>query len=211
VIVVVGPPAWRAADPPGPDGRACRVALAAARRGAGVELIGRAGEDPAGEALMLGLAKAGVGHVALLRDPARATPIVAPSAEELELLDDTGERPAPDGAADAPVLEPEDVSLGLRYLPSYDVIVVTDDVVPGVVPVTVEAAAFTGARLIVLTPHGAAADEAASDATVFEAPAVDPDGAFAEVVGSYAAALDSGAEPRAAFEAATGGWEQPGA
>ena len=44
MIVVVGAPAWREAEPAGPDGRACRIALAAAERGSGVELIGRSGQ-----------------------------------------------------------------------------------------------------------------------------------------------------------------------
>ena len=82
VIVVVGTPAWRAAEPAGPDGRACRVALAAAERGAAVELIGRAGDDPAGDAMLLALARAHVGHVALLRDPARPTPILAAATDD---------------------------------------------------------------------------------------------------------------------------------
>ena len=120
VIVVVGSPAWRAAEPAGPDGRACRVALAAAERGAAVELIGRAGDDPAGDAMLLALAGAHVGHVALLRDPARPTPIVVHAAEDdlsvTESDPDAAATPTP-AIASGPILEPADVSLGLRYLP----------------------------------------------------------------------------------------------
>jgi sugar/nucleoside kinase (ribokinase family) len=133
MIVVVGTPAWRTAEPAGPDGRACLVALAAAARGAAVELIGRAGDDPAGDALLLALAKARVGHVALLRDPARPTPVLAGTADDATSVADpesnAGATPTA-AAASGPILEPADVSLGLRYLPSYDVIVVTDDVPP---------------------------------------------------------------------------------
>jgi hypothetical protein len=46
---------------------------------------------------------------------------------------------------------------------------------------------------------------------VLEAPVTDPDGAFADLVGSYAAALDAGADPAAAFAAVRGAWERPGA
>jgi hypothetical protein len=209
VIVVVGTPAWREAEPAGPDGRACLIALAAARRGAAVELVGRAGEDAAGDALMIALARGGVGHVALLRDPARPTPIVAPAPEEGTLVDEHAEEPAPRSIV-GPILEPADVSLALRYLPSYGVIVVTDEVMPTIVPVAAEAAAFAGAHLVVLVQEGGAPD-GATEGTVLEAPAVDPDGAFAELVGSYAAALDAGVRPADAFGAATGAWERPGA
>ena len=41
--------------------------------------MGRAGDDPAGDALMLALASAGIGHVAVLRDVA-ATPVLPPLA-----------------------------------------------------------------------------------------------------------------------------------
>ncbi len=79
MIVVVGGLAWRDGVPPGPGGRACEVALAAAGAGAAVEVVGRAGDDPAGDALMLALASAGIGHVAVLRDVA-ATPVLSPLA-----------------------------------------------------------------------------------------------------------------------------------
>ena len=42
-----------------------------------VQLVGRVGEDPAGEATLLALARDGIGHVATLRDPARPTPALA--------------------------------------------------------------------------------------------------------------------------------------
>ena len=70
MIVVVGTPAWRPTEPAAPAGLACGIALAAAAHGAAVELVGRTGDDPAGDALLIALAHAGVGHVARLRDPA---------------------------------------------------------------------------------------------------------------------------------------------
>jgi hypothetical protein len=213
VIVVVGTPAWRAAEPAGPDGRACRVALAAAERGAAVELIGRAGDDPAGDAMLLALARAHVGHVALLRDPLRPTQIVASSTDdELSVTAfDADAAAAPTPPTRGPILEPADVSLGLRYLPSYDVIVVTDDVAAEIIPIAAEAAEFATAHLVVLVGEGSAPPEGLpADALVIQAPADDPDGAFATLVGVYAAALASGETPADAFTAARGtAWEPP--
>jgi hypothetical protein len=191
VIVIVGNPGWRARDPVGPAGRTCEIALAAAARGSGVEIVGRAGDDRDGDALMVALAKGGVGHVAVLRDAAHPTGI----------------------DADAPVLEPADVSLGLQYLTTYHVLVVADDVPDAVVPVAMEAAGFAGAHLVLLVPVGPAgavrATPAAADATVLAAPKGDDDGAFARLVGVYAAEVDGGTDPAAAFAAAvaSAGWE----
>ena len=213
MIVVVGTPAWRAPEPPGPDGRACRIAIAAAGRGAGVELLGRTGDDPAGDALVLALSQAHVGHVALLRDPARPTAIVEPIADDPSSVsppDENAPSATPESAASAPVLEPADVSLGLRYLASYDVIVLTDDIASDVVPVVSEAAEFGGAHLVVLVGEGAAAPVGLpSGAVVLEAPADDPDGG-SHLVGAYAAALDAGEAPADAFATARGtGWQHP--
>src|SRR6476661_586577 len=54
-----------------------RVALAAARGGAAVQVVGKTGDDETADGVVLDLARGGVGHVALLRDSARATPIEA--------------------------------------------------------------------------------------------------------------------------------------
>ena len=76
-------------------------------------------------------------------------------------------------------------------------------------PVAIEAAGFTGAHLILLTPAGAEPPEATGDVTVLAVPAAGDDGAFASLVGAYAAGLDGGADPAAAFATAVGraGWE----
>jgi hypothetical protein len=219
VIVVVGVPAWRAAEPVGPDGRACGIALAAAGRSAPVELVGRTGDDAAGDALLLALTRAGVGHVAMLRDPARATLILEPVLADDEAAspvggDGTGSLdargPAMLPAQSAPHLESADVSLGLEYLTGYGVLVVTDDVPESVVPVAIEAAAFAGAHLVLLVPPGREVPAVMPvEATVLAAPDEADEGAFATLVGAYAAALDAGISPAAAFAAATGdaGWE----
>ena len=206
MIVVVGNPGWRAAEPAGPAGRACAIAVAAAANGAAVELVGRAGDDPHGDALMLGLARAGVGHVAILRDPARPTPVidpVTPDDSDTSVTADVAPsavRPAP---GDAPRLEPADVALGLQYLTAFSVLVVTDDAPPAVLPVAVEAAAYTGAHLVLLLGADAPAPDGLPDhSTVLAVPVDDPDGAFAQVVGAYAAAVDGGAAPADAFTGA---------
>jgi hypothetical protein len=216
VIVVVGTPAWRETDPAGPAGSACSIAIAAAARGAAVELVGRAGDDRAGDELMIALAKARVGHVALLRDPARATPIVeglpAADAESASVLEDESAVVGVGGGGDgAPVLEPADVDLGLRYLDGYRVIVVTDDVSPAALPVVVAAAEFGSAHLVLLVGEGSEVPTALpAAATVLAAPRDDPEADFARLVGAYAAGLDSGLASDVAFEAARGaGWEQP--
>jgi ribokinase len=209
MIVVVGNPAWHAAEPAAPAGRTCGIALAAARAGARVELVGRVGDDAAGDALLIALARAGVGHVAMLRDPARATPIVEPAAPEEEA---PSADPAPAGTAidpdTAPRLEAADVALALGYLPAIDVLVVSDDVPPDVLPACLEGARFAGARpVLALRPGEDAPVDLPPDAIVLIAPEEDGD-AFAALLGRFAAALDAGGEPEAAFRAATAdGWE----
>jgi len=215
MIVVVGLPAWDPGPPPAPAGRAAAIALAAAEAGARVELLGRIGDDPGGDALLLALSHAGVGHVALLRDAARSTLRIRSSAVDDDvpiaaaLLD--GPDPGPEPDDEGPCLEPADVALGLRYLIAFDVLVVGDDAPDAVIPVCVEAAAFAGARLVVaIRSAGAVPDGLPEDATVLVAP--DEDGeAFPRLLGRYAAALDGGASPAAAFAATAGdGWERPG-
>jgi sugar/nucleoside kinase (ribokinase family) len=210
VIVVVGTPAWRPVEPAGPAGLACGIALAAASAGAVVELVGRTGDDPAGDALLIALARAGVGHVALLRDPAKPTRLVLPVPDDGEpgLLDDADDVPVATASADGPRLEALDVDLGLRYLTDFSVLVLTGDVLDEALAVSAEAAAFAGAHLVLLAEEGSdPPDGIPSAATVLAAPAADPDGAFARFVGAYAAALDASQEPKDAFASAlTEGW-----
>ncbi len=225
MIVVVGNLAWRAAPPTAPAGRACGVAVAAARRGARVELVGRAGDDRAGDALLLALATAGVGHAAVLRDPARATMVAEPATAPGDGDDDDAASPLSEaapaavpaaGTGLAPTLEGADVALAIRYLDPSGVLVVTDDVPLDVLAAAVEAGRFAGTRLVVLLPAvgcapGAMPAGLPDDATVLAAPDPDDEGAdaFDALVGAYAAAIDGGASPADAFAAATGdtGWE----
>ena len=213
MIVVVGSPIGRIVDGAiAAGGSASRVALAAAAAGHAVQLVGRTGDDPTAEALVLDLARGGVGHVALLRDGSRATPLEPEPAIDLEPddLDDPSKRPAGEvESASAPTLDAADVDLGLRYLTEFAVVVLAEPAGPDVVRVVADAARWAEARLVlVVAAGGSVPDGLPADGIVFEAPDIDPDGVFARLVGDFTAALDDGAEPEDAFRAsvASDGW-----
>ena len=215
MIVVVGLPAYADA----PDGEKCaggmavETAAAAQRRGSKVELVGKVGEDGAGDAVVLALGRMGIGHAALLRDPVRPTPVLTavPVAAD-ESAEPDADAPSaavlPADPAERPTLDAEDIELALRYLPQSSVIVLTDPVPEGALAVAIDAAAFAAARLIVVVPAGSQPPDVPAEATVLEAPA-DDDGSFGRLVGTFAAAMDGGKEPAAAFRDAVtaAGWE----
>jgi hypothetical protein len=200
VIVVVGRPSLLVASPPlspgggeaRPGGRASRIALVAAQRGAEVQLVGTMGDDEAGDTIAVGLGQAGVGHAALLRDPAARTP-----REE-----------GPDQPT-APRLGARDVQLGLSYLADFRVLVLAEPLPPDAQRAALDAADYQGAAVIaVVGRDGLGAEALGEQATVLEAP--EPEGApFAELIAAYAADLDRGVDPAIAFEAArrAAGWE----
>lgn len=174
-------------------GRAAQICLAARKAGAAVELAGSVGDDPEGDQVMVGLGRAGVGHAAILRDPAARTPTAASVA---------------DGAA-RPRLDPGDVSLALSYLSECRVLVIAEPLSAAANAVAAEAAAYHGAAIVAVTEEGLAAEPGLPDtATVFAATAGEQD-AFVELVAGYAAALDAGEEPAEAFRRArdAAGWE----
>ena len=72
----------------------------------------------------------------------------------------------------------------------------------------IDAASFSSAHLVAVIPPGAE-PPAYDQLTALEAPDGDAGDEFAELVGSYASALDAGAPADAAFRLATGGtgWE----
>jgi sugar/nucleoside kinase (ribokinase family) len=208
MIVVVGGLAWLESSPPRPAGRACQIAMLAARAGRDVQVVGRVGDDAAGNSLVLELARARVGHVAVLRDPANPTTQLAqplPDDDPPSMLVSQEPDPAfaPPGRP-ALRLDAADVELGLRYLNSFAVLVLTDDVSRSLIPVVADAASFAAAHLVLLLPDREPADLLPSDATVFGVPAGDDEGEFAALVSRYAVALDSGASPADAFVTATG-------
>ena len=214
MIVVIGLPAY--AD--SPDGERCAgglavdVAAAARRRGSAVELVGKVGNDGAGDAVVVALGRLGIGHAALLRDPIRPTPVLAAPAAADDAADPESDDPEarllPEDPDARPALEAADVELALRFLPAAGVVVIADPLSEATTLAGVEGAAFAAARLIVLTAAGAPTPAVPAEATVLEAPLAD-DGSFGELVGAFAGALDAGVEPGAAFAeaVASAGWE----
>ena len=229
MLAVVGSPTFAPGSMPGAadgcGGLAAGIARAAAADGVEVQLIGKVGDDPSGDAVLLALGRERVGHLALLRDAGHATPI-APAhvavADPVDLeptamfLDDdttSGEPLDGPGAAAPPVglaMEPADISLGLRYVREFRVLVAADPLDEPSSLVIADAATFADAALIVVAPHGMETPFAPASAIVLEAPETDPDGAFAALVGRLAAALDRGMDVGEAFRSATeqGGWER---
>jgi hypothetical protein len=172
-----------------------------------VEIVGRIGDDATGDALLIGLARAGVGHVAVLRDPAQPTSVqlAAPEPEPSDLLGAVSEPVVTGGSlSPAPRLQPADAALGLSYLTTFRVLVVTDDVPAEVIPACVDGAAFAGAHLVVLVAERATEPEGLPQGATVLATPPDDEGAFAALVGSYVAAVDAGTEPPEAFRVALG-------
>lgn len=215
MIVVVGQPIFRESEV---DGLPARIALVASARGRQVQLVGKAGEDAAGDAVVHALARGGVGHVALLREAGRPTPrAIAVDTDALEaaeaadaanaptaFVEAGAESQAPEAtlaAADTnAALEAADVDLALRYLTDCSVLVLADPAAADLVQVVVAAAGWADAALIVVNPAGGMVpDGLPGDAIVFEAPQADPDAVFATMIGEFAAALDAGADPGDAF------------
>jgi hypothetical protein len=201
VIVVVGSPAARPeGDSFAAAGLAATIARASAASGARTQLVGRVGEDPIGEAVLLDLALHDVGHATIVRDPSRATAQLQTTLDDAfdqEIATDRDASPAHASTFDA-----ADLKLAFDYLPEYAVIVIAERLGDAAIRVAIDAAAWSGSALIVAAPQ----DELAGfpdDATVFAPPEEgDADGSFAAMVGTYAAGLDRGEDPRAAFAAA---------
>ena len=212
MIVVIGSVSLRDDEP---EGRAARIALSAAATGARVQLISKVGDDPAGDALLLGLANGGVGHAAILRDAAFstnrrvATHDVAGGISEPD--PEAGERDGGVGVRH-PSLDAADVGLALRYLGDYTVLVVADpEASAGLVEAT-DAARWAGAHLIVVIGPGATPPAALPDDTVVveaDGESSDSGDGLADLLGRYAAAVDRGEAARTSFvdfaAAASGG------
>jgi hypothetical protein len=218
VIVVIGTPIGRLRDDVVvAGGTASRVALAAAGLGRTVQLVGKTGDDPTADGVVLDLARGGVGHVALLRDSARATPLEAttPDAVDGPEADDDPEQAdaSPPSTPPGPVLEAADVELGLRYLTDFAVVILAEPSDHATIGVVADATRWGEARMVLVVPAGQTVpDGLPRDVVVFEAPLSDPDGAFADLVGAFAASLDEGTEPGAAFRSsiASDGWTEAG-
>lgn len=177
-----------------------------------MEVAGRVGDDPEGDALLFALSKASVGHAAVIRDPARHTPIASPPVpadDDVSPLASVAVAPTVPGLR----LDGADVTLALRYLDPAGVLVVTDDLASDALAAAVEGGEFAGLRLVLLVDNGAVPTAALpADATILAVPERGEDdgtGAFELLVGAFAAALDAGATPKEAFAAASAGaaWE----
>ncbi len=203
-------------------GAAVAVARAAALAGGVVQLVGKVGDGRDGDAILLSVASSGVGHIAMLRDgsPVDLEMAAAPAGGAGD--DDAGrddgaadsilDRDGPDNEgsgreaaeASAPALDAGDLSLALRYLPDYRVVVIATPLEASAETAVVEAARWAGAAMIVVSANGTPPPtDVPEDATVFEAPPHDEDAAFAAMVGRYAAALDAGLAPADAFRNAS--------
>jgi hypothetical protein len=211
VIVVLGRPRVYRPQPNGPlapGGLAAEIALALGRAGVAVEIVGSIGDDPEGDQVVVDLGRGGVGHAALLRDPAARTPTVIRSGE---------------GAL--PRLEAADVELGLRYVPECRVLVVAAILDPEALARTLEAAEYHAAAVVMVAPAGSVDASTLDDrVTLLERPEPEDDEgdspseaelaaddrAFGAFVAEYAARLDQGESPADAFSAALGdsAWER---
>jgi hypothetical protein len=216
VIAVVGRLAGHPGEEGGVAGRAWEIAVAAAGRGARVEVVAKLGDDPIGDRVLLALTRAGVGHAAILRDPGHPTPVAAAVATlasgeigedhapaELIVADVPARGDVPgSGPADGLPLAPGDLELALSYLTDASVIVLADPA-PDLLPVAVDGAGFAGAALVIIGDPSAIPAGEAPAATVLAPPAEDPGGAFAALVAEYAVELDAGRDPASAWSAAT--------
>lgn len=204
MIVVIGPlRLWGSGSDAEASGLAASIAVAAAADGARVEVIDKVGDDPAGDAVLLSLARRRVGHVAVLRDAGRVTPVVAATDGASEKPIDPTEADQPDagssGPGDAP-LDPADAGLALRYLPEIAVIVAVhlpDDVLAE----AVAAAGWAETSLIVVVPSEEAAPADVPPGAVTLAAADADESGVGAAIGRYAAALDRGAPADDAYEA----------
>ncbi len=231
MIVVIGSPSFLPGSPgrkSAAAGLAVDVARGALDAGALVQLVGKVGSDPAGDALMLALAGAGIGHAAILRDPSRATRVVPvaelPDEAFLGARDDEDEHPGTRSPVDSggpsevsielvPTVDSGDLELALGYLLEQRVIVVAERLGTDAMAVVAADGSFAGATLVFLVEPGAGLDGLPPDATVLEAPPSDPDGVFGRTVGRFAAALDRGRPGAEALAEATAGagWQATGA
>ncbi len=206
MIVVIGGLGLRGSiEEPEPDGLAPAIAIAAAAAGARVELISKAGDDPAGDAVLLALAGAGVGHVATLRDPSRLTPVRSLPDEPTDPATDEATETGAGGAAEdappadlRPTLDAADVSLALRYLTDFGVLVAVHPS-SDLLAEAVSAAGWASARLVVvLESEGDVPAGMPADALVVAAAADDAEG-VGERIGRYAAAVSRGDDAAAAY------------
>lgn len=151
------------------------IARTAATRGAAVQVVGIVPDDPGGDGFLMRMAAVGIGHAAVLREPAR----------DLEPADlELGLRYLPDVRVIVAVDMPPAVIAAASEHAAWS-----------------GAALIVLNR----KPHGdiEPPPSVPDGATVIEAPARDPDGTFAGFVGLLAARLDGGETAADAWAATT--------
>jgi len=210
MIVVLGRPRVYRPEPDGnlaPGGLAVEVALAVGGAGTVVELVGSIGDDPEGDRIVVELGRAGVGHSALLRDPATRTPLVGQPRDVRPL----------------PRLDAADVELGMRYMHECNVLVVGAELEPEALQKALDAADFHDAAVVMVASVGTVDPELlGANVTLLERPAAEDaeavpdavvvaadDADFAAFIADYAVRLEHGETSVRAFSAALGdsAWE----
>jgi hypothetical protein len=202
VIVVIGTLAGRpVAGGWQPAGTTALTAIRAAEAGSVVQVVGRIGDDEVGDAVLVALARSGVGHVAVLRDPSRATPVLGGTVleEDVEPPPDVRPPSPPPDSGPVPALDAADVELALRYVPDFRCLVLAEPLDDGVVTVAADAARYSSAELVVVA-RGTWPAGVPAGALVLEPPDADPEGAFSGLLGNVAAAVDGGAAPAVALD-----------
>lgn len=223
MIAVIGATFLRGEGPTAiADGLAARIATAAAAEGNRVELIAKVGDDPAGDAVLLALARAGIGHVAVLRDAVHGTPTAPDAIESDDTADDDPDGGVGDAAVGraaaaaaaataaaaagtapaAPELESADVGLALRYLPDLEVIVAVHPT-PAIAEEVIAAADWAGACLVIVSGAGSGVPpRTPPSALVLEvADSLADVAGIGARLGAYAAAAARGDDLGAAFAA----------
>ena len=110
-----------------------------------------------------------------------------------------------------PRLDASDIELGLRYVSECRVLIVADPLDEAGLTAAIDGAQYHRAQLVIAATMepSSAANALPDHATVLAAPAGEDDGAFARLVGLYAAQLDAGRVAADAWRDAliTTGWE----
>lgn len=211
MIVIVGRPRVMRPEPDSelvPSGMAADIAIDIARAGGKVELVGSIGDDPEGDRVVVELGVEGVGHAALLRDPATRTPAAGI-----------------DSGRPLPRMDAADVELGLRYVPQCRVLVLAEAVEDDTRDAVLDSAGFHDAAVVMLAAPGTVDAEALGDnVTMLETPEAEEDGdapgadvsgsaevaaPFAAFIADYAIRLDRGEAAETAFREAlgSGAWD----
>ena len=185
MIVIVGSPVGRVeAGRVVAAGTSARIAIAVAAAGRTVQIVGRVGDDAAADGVLQDLVRAGVEHVAILRDPARPTPVTGDGSDR--------EGPARVGPEASPEIDGADVELALRYLTEFRVIVLVEPATSGVADVVTRATDWGEAELIVATASADEESDVRTRAQVVRRDAGEAEAAFERRVAAIAVTLDGG-------------------